>query len=398
MKKYLIIIFCLIVASCSNNVKKIGNDKHGDYVSTHKLVIIKEKKFALDSISASKPTYIQMLYDTNGKRIFSTLNRYKNSIYLYDYNNSEFLENISFDREGPHGVLGITGYYIKNTDSIYLYNRPLVEIAIANSKGLVKNRISLKGKQDKDWSRYYPQYEFSTICPIIENSGTLLLTGFNPFELRDSLIDKFYFTASVNINNNEVVYHHNYPREIFGNDANWGDPAYMQVFPALSPSGEFIHSFPPSHNLYISDKNSTSTRVVYGGSSDSKAINSIDWDATNSTHMPRELLISHILQQDLYSGILYDSWRKVYYRFMLKGIPYATTKNEMSEKNIIIIILDEHFNYLGEENIGNGKIWNWNNSFVTQEGLNIEYIDIDDLEEYYLNFKIFKIEKHEEVN
>jgi hypothetical protein len=55
--------------------------------------------------------------------------------------------------------------------------------------------------------------------------------------------------------------------------------------------------------------------------------------------------------------------------------------------------MDEQFNYLGETLIGKAEEWNWTNSFVTQEGLNIEYIDDNDMDEEHLNFKIFTIEK-----
>jgi hypothetical protein len=52
--------------------------------------------------------------------------------------------------------------------------------------------------------------------------------------------------------------------------------------------------------------------------------------------------------------------------------------------------MDKNFNYLGETTIGKGdKEWFWQNSFVTKEGLNIEYIEKDS--EEYLTFKIFTI-------
>ena len=92
----------------------------------------------------------------------------------------------------------------------------------------------------------------------------------------------------------------------------------------------------------------------------------------------------------MYAAVLYDKFRNIYYRFLLKGLPGATFSTPKEEKPIIIIIMDENFNYLGETNIGTGKEWNWNNTFITREGLNIEYIG-DDLNEDYLTFKIFSL-------
>ena len=54
--------------------------------------------------------------------------------------------------------------------------------------------------------------------------------------------------------------------------------------------------------------------------------------------------------------------------------------------------MDEYFNYPGETVIGTGEDWYRQNSFVTKEGLNIEFIEKDP-EEKYLTLKIFTIKK-----
>ena len=100
------------------------------------------------------------------------------------------------------------------------------------------------------------------------------------------------------------------------------------------------------------------------------------------------------MQQDLYTAILHDPYRHVYYRFMWQGIPDATVKTSWKEKPMIVIIMDEQFNYMGETVIGTGEEWNWQNSLVTPEGLMMEYIDLDmDSEEEYLILKTFTVEK-----
>ena len=75
----------------------------------------------------------------------------------------------------------------------------------------------------------------------------------------------------------------------------------------------------------------------------------------------------------------------------MKSIPVNIKSVDWKEKPIAVIIFDENFNYLGETVIGTGENWYWQNSFVTEEGLNIEYID-NDLEEKYLRFRIFVVQ------
>jgi hypothetical protein len=100
-------------------------------------------------------------------------------------------------------------------------------------------------------------------------------------------------------------------------------------------------------------------------------------------------LIIRVCKTDLYAGIKYDKFRKVYYRFLRKAIPDATRETNLKDKPISVIIFDENFNYLGETTLGASRNYNWQNSFVTENGLNIEYNDDTDTKEDHLTLKTF---------
>jgi hypothetical protein len=221
----------------------VKNDFAGKLTATRQLVVSGEKKIRLDYETAPKPVYMQIFEDASGVRTLTFLNTHKNAIYFYDYENGTYISNTRFEREGPNAILRLAGYYVKNMDSIYVYNMPKLEIVLSDSAGSVKQRISLwKGnaeRPDAAWALYYPQYLFNTVTPL----------------------------------------------------------------------------------------------------------------------------------------------------------SCATLSTPLGEKPVIVIIMDEQFNYLGETLIGTGKQWNWENSFVTEDGLNIEYIDDNDTEEEYLNLKIFTVEE-----
>ena len=78
---------------------------------------------------------------------------------------------------------------------------------------------------------------------------------------------------------------------------------------------------------------------------------------------------------------------------MLQGVSNASQRTSVNQKNIVVIVYDENFNYLGESVIGNGKQYHWENSFVSEDGLNVEYNNSEDTDEDFLNLKIFTIEK-----
>lgn len=385
------LVFVLILFACSNTVVVTENKMKGQLISKYQLEISSEKKFALDSVTATKTPFMQIYTDSSGIRNLTLLNPYNNSIYFFNYDNSSYLGKISYAREGANAILSIAGYHIIDMDSIYIYNRPPVEIVLADSSGIIKNRITLHSSE-KSWSKHYPQYIFNTVNPFIENEHNLIFSGFSPFSIQDSLIDKFHITACLNLKNSKLDFINLYPSSLYGNNANWDDPLFMQTYSIISPNGELINSFPPSHDLYITNFKSGKLKTVYGGSNIAKTITSIDWDLSIG-RTPDQKIVEHYLNQDLYGGILYDSWRKVYYRFMQQGLTNATIRTPLTSKPIIVIIMDEQFNYLGETLIGTGENWNWKNSFVTEEGLNIEYLDTKDVDEKFMNFKIFVIEK-----
>lgn len=382
-------LFCLVVVlfftSCSTSVVSSENKQKGKLQATHTLVVSGEKNILLDETVAPESPYLQMYYDSSGSRILTSLNTYNHSIYFFDYDKGRFMNKVSYSKEGPDAILGIGGYYIKNRDSIYIYNRPLVEVALTDHLGVVKERISLR-KKEQDWFLFYPQYFFNTVCPMLEVNNHLILTGMCSFSIEDTIIDKFHFTASIHLDSKQLEFLHTYPNALYGNNANWEDPLFMQVYPTVSPQGELIHSFPTSHDIYISSWDSNVSKLVYGGGNEVRTISSIDYSPTAKT--PKELVYTHYLKQDLYAAILYDPWREVYYRFVQQGIKDATKYTKLEEKNIVVVLMDKEFLYLGEKLLGTGEKWNWKNSFVTEEGLNIEYIDSSDIEDSYMRFKI----------
>ena len=66
-------------------------------------------------------------------------------------------------------------------------------------------------------------------------------------------------------------------------------------------------------------------------------------------------------------------------------------KTPIDSKPLTIVVMDEQFRYLGESEIGTGQEWNWKNSFVTKEGLNIERIGTEPEDDDYLTFWLFNL-------
>lgn len=389
MKTILFCYFLLVLVSCTNKRIELKNDKKGKLQATMQLKEVGTKSFVLDDETAPKPLYIQVVNDSLGDRHLTFLNNYNNSIYFYNYENLKFIKRIIFDKDGPDGVQMPEGYHIKNSDSIFIFSR-LLKVFHVNSSSEVLNKISLnnghdiRGK-DNSWAYRYPEFYLETVAPFMESPKELLLTGIFGGTMPDSIVDKFKFTAHIDFNLNRVNYSHTYPRSLFGNNVNWGEGLLVQVFPQLHPNGKkMIYSFPMSHDLFIADLETNDYEKVYAGSNFASTIKSIDKKAGRAS---AELIRSSFTTQDMYAAIIYDKFRKIYYRFLRKAMPDAPKDTSWKEKEIAVIIMDEEFNYLGETTLGTENEWNWHNSFVTKEGLNIEYLEDSDIREVNISFK-----------
>ncbi|KAB7528872.1 DUF4221 domain-containing protein [Flagellimonas olearia] len=381
-----------IFYSCRIEQNKINNEKSGTLNTTAQLEFIKNKSYPLDKETAARPNYIQLFTDSLGNQYLTFLNTYNRSIYFYDYKNLDFIKKIPYEFNDPKGQKDIVGYLVKSADSIYMLSNSM-DISLMNEKGNIIKSLSLnEGRglngDPMDWIFSFPVYHNNSSIPLIKGKNELLITGQFPNEIPDSVITKFPIQSHISYSLDKVRFTHHYPYEIFGNNYNWGGWLPMQVYPQLHPDGErIIYSFTPSHHLYISDLNNPEEPIkVFAGSNFSGPISSFD-KKTNG--MDSEELEAKLVEEDRYCTILHDPIRNVYYRFLRRAMPNAPKGASWKKKDIAVIILDKDFSYLGETTLGPGDLWHWENSFVTQEGLNIEYIDKNDVDEAYLTFKVF---------
>ncbi|WP_294628343.1 DUF4221 family protein [uncultured Bacteroides sp.] len=390
MKKSLIIGMAGLLALMGCSDKKSGKNVHvGRLTATHELAETGSKRFRLDTETKNRPPYLQICQDGSGERLLTFLNPRKNAIYFYRYADTTYVKQIAFEREGGNAILSASGYCLKSPDSIYVMNRPMMEVVLTDSLGQVRSRTVLLDKENKEWALTHPQYLLSAVAPLTIKDNHLLLPGFAPFpQIIMENRERFRFTAAVDLSTQAISYHHLYPESLFGKEANWGGDLMQMVYPAFTPEGKMIHSFPNSHDLYLSEWNSDEMTPVYAGSNEVESIHPLD--CKPDENVPDEQLLSFFLEQDWYAAVLHDPYQKVYYRYLQKAVSPAASKKQLNGKVLSVIIMDEQFRYLGETEIGTGEQWNWNNSFVTPEGLHIEHCGTKMEDDDYLTFGIFQ--------
>ena len=210
MKKtfYALGIFVLLLTGCnSSNRKCIENEFKGKLQAHKELVEIGTKKFRINTETKNRPVYIQLWNDDKRNQILTFLNARNNSIYFYRYSDTTYLKRITFEREGANAIMSAAAYYIKSPDSIYVFNRPFIEVALTDSSGKVRNKVTLLDQTDKEWALTHPQYMLSPVAPMMLKDNHLLLPGFAPFSKAMRKREEFRFTAAIDLASNEVAYH-----------------------------------------------------------------------------------------------------------------------------------------------------------------------------------------------
>ena len=384
----ILIIICLITSCNSSTSIDVKNEKRGTLKAVKKLETSTDKKFPLDSLSAPRPPYIQLYNDANGTEHLAMLSGYSKNIFIYNYDST----NTPANKIAVSTIQLPLAFHIRNMDSIYVYDDKMMEMVLLDNKSQAVSKVSLinnANMKDLSWTYKYPQYVPHTVNAIVENEGKLIFPGQFIWTLPDTIAQQFRFTSLIDINDNTVKYMHKYPYAVYGHGYLWDEPIFTGVYSDMMPGKKkMVCSFPVSHDLVIYDMDTDKEKTVYGGSNTAAAITSLDAKKYKKNN---EYIYQKACNSDLYGGILYDKYRNVWYRFLRKALPEKGVRLRWENKNVAVVVMDQNFNYLGETEIGDMNEFYPDNSFVTKEGLNIEYIEPGDVDEKFLTFKIFTL-------
>jgi hypothetical protein len=373
----------ILAFACSskNNEKQITVSE----IDSVHLVKASTKIFALDSATSYQTLFMSVYKDgINGKQYLLYENRIKSTIQFYDYNTGVLFKEIALKKEGPDGVGNIRGFYVKTMDSIYVMSSKSYQYILISGRGTVLKRYKLiNGRNVNDWS-----------MPAIYTS--------TPPILRDN---KFYFVAypeskpyeknkpvlTLDLKDTTTSLLGNYP-DVYQNGGYWGLFVIVAVSQTYTPQHTILYSFGADPYLYETDYGSLKKKHFAG----SRYFNKTQpWDKKFSDGSEAGDVVT-----DGFKNILYDPYRKVYYRSTWLKLPELNSKNERNtlwNKPISVIILDKNFKKVGETLLEE-NLYDFRNWIVTEEGLLIcnSNPNNPDIEESKLKFSVLKLVPQEE--
>ncbi len=181
------------------------------------------------------------------------------------------------------------------------------------------------------------------------------------------------------IGKDSLAYIFSYP--VSYRSGKWYGRQYRKIYSAYNMHRDiFIYSFPNDHYVYYTDHRS-SPKKAYAGS---KYFGDI---VSTNKHWfyDKEAGFDYYQNQPSYSTIIYDPYRKCYYR--IAEHPVAITE-EFYRKPFSIILLDEELNWMGEYMVPD-KRHSENRFFLTEAGLYINKF----IEEHNMNYLRYEIRK-----
>lgn len=374
-------IVCILWTACKGdiNIKHSFNNGKTELKDSLQLLKEGEKIFFLDS--SAVPTSASIFYyDRNGSNYLTFYNKPSNAIYFFNDSGHVFFK-IQLEKNGSHNVGKIEGHYVYNLDSIFVFDQWNKTISLVNRKGEIINKFSFPEELKK--TPYLPGIMASTVNPWIYLKGKLFGTGFSLGEMDDETDQNRPVAIEYDLSSKMPGYFVSYPN--IYQDANWGGYNYRVPYSAFDDSSNLVISFPADHYIYKVNVQSKKVRKYFCGSKHIDVISSLN---RKKKFRDKWFMSEYFGSNPSYSSIIYDKYRRVYYR--IADLPINDYKEGVEKKSVkpfSIIVLNSKMEWMGETlipQLSHSRLA----FYVSKEGLNLRKYDKD---EDRLIFSVFRL-------
>jgi len=305
------------------------------------------------------------------------------AIHLYDLGKKQLDFSIKLKEEGPDGVGRPNGLRILSRDSIIVLSGPDRKISLINGKGeSIRSCNLFRSGQIAGPSSEQPQSH--TTNPLTIYGDKFI---FNVAPDRNTWKPEYYDAPTMmefNFSDCSYAYFNNYPDAMRG--AVWVSRG-MSYSTTRNDKDQLVSSYSSDHNIHVLDlRDRTKSEFM----AKSKFFDELEPLENPGMDTDRE----YVFTTPSYGAIVYDIYRKVYYRLARHGLKELTDDSEFYDQPFSILILDEAFTIRGETFFP-GERYNPHQFFITEDGL---YLSTNndknpELREDVLSFKLFAVEE-----
>jgi len=378
--KFLIFIatisfFCIV--SCNSNKYTIENLKTIS-ISPDSNSLIKTDEFL-------KNTQIKNI---DNQLIAYWVNYRASSFHVFNFSTNEKI-NIKLDSSIIKSINGTIDYQMLNENEVGFYSWRNKKLFILNIRNYNINKYDFAACLDKKDSKIVPSS--SKQFPFIYNGDKLsFFCVYSDLFLNNITTIKKYFslnnTITINISDTKCTYY------TFGHfPANYQKGnTYADYFfyNCMNDVGELIYSFSANDSIFVYSENGEFIKQYEAKSKYSKEFLPYDLSKRLDLNYKRQYVFSN----DWYTNIVYDKYRKLYYRFYKKEVSYLNDKNKIRKPNEIpwsLIVLDKNFNKINEIDINPAK-YSLKHLIPMKEGVYVGHPYEEDIKNNNLSLTLLK--------
>lgn len=333
-------------------------------------------------------------FEENGHEYLSFLDaEYSQKIHIYDINNQELIKTILLQNEGPNGMNALSGCHPLNLNHFIITSWNGI-FWLINDKGEIERTFNFWEKETNFQAFDHISFSSYPYKPaIIKDSILYFSQSLLRHPRKKSDWDKIPMFAFANLNTGEIGWTElRYPL-IFGKDEDFKN---IKLY---DPEICYTHT---DENVVISLGQYDSIMV----SSDFK--HKISYNA-KSRHLAHAHPYLQDGQMDLfkniqiqgklphYSHLIYDKYRKVFYRFALMPDDNIKPFSTNPHQSFSIVILNKNYEIIGETKFP-GNTYTYQLCFVAQKGLYISENNENNpqFDEDKLVFRCFTLQNRKE--
>ena len=386
MKHYLLLSALLLLSACSS---KQETEKSYSLQPTEQYL-----EYEIDE-ETRVPLYHLYTFETDGKEYLTFPNRETRTLLVYELLSGKLVKKTTFHAEGPNGIgPGLYGYLMQDFNHIYIPGITHSVIYRTDTTGVIKEKIEYPETEDGLLTipTYYTNLQHKQLHFI--NGSLYIPQGINRRLGTDRWVEESPTAVVLDTLTRKLKKFpmlHPQGKISSADYGNYmGDLSYSMAYDGK----HFIYSFFCEDELYKVDPASASVEKI-------PATNQYLSPITFKKR-PEDLsqTVKALCETASYTNILYDKYRKVYYRFANTETELENNLNYMQilhngKKEFSIIILDEDFNIIGETKFP-PFTYVPHICFIRKDGLYISasHFMREDYSDDWLRFQKFELQKN----
>jgi hypothetical protein len=380
----IVLFFTTIQYNCSS--KKVDSDEPQSG-SKFFLELNDSLKIPIDDATNYKNNYAQFWEDAElKKQYYAILNGNTYKIQVYDLSTKELVYTYSVEKDGKYGIgKQMRGFYLKSFDSLYVASTMTCKVFLLNRNSEVIKSYSVCNES----SNSHPSA--LTRAPMFMKDNLLFMSA-HPWVKADGDFWTHELFLELNTISGAFRYYFKPPVKFRGK--SWGVFHHHHGY-TVNDKYEVVHNFTFDKDIYV--RNVFDDSPIKAEAAPSRYFDEVLPWQTEPIDVTDDGDEEFYITSNSYKSILWDKWRKVYYRFAERGVELFDDeglRRDWTDKKLSVIIIDEEFNVVGESEIPSNTYF-IADSFVTKDGLHIStnHEKNPALQEDYFKFHVFKLSK-----